>query len=203
MGRNWRTARELFRTPLRDSCESSTARVSSAYPPCRSARDAVAPHPAERTAPGATCVGVRTTDTSATALFEDGSEFEADVIVGCDGVRSIVRATQFGDEKARYTGHMCWRALVPVADFPLKHVSPDSSFWMGPNSHIVTYYVRGGDMVNIVAVKEHPDWVEESWTIPGSKQELLDAFRGWHPNIQELLRGRRRGQHLQMGPLRP
>lgn len=189
VGRNWRTARELFRTPLRDSCESLYgARFIHIH---RADLHEMLSRriPAERTTLGTTCVGVRTTDTSATALFEDGSEFEADVIVGCDGVRSIVRATQFGDEKARYTGHMCWRALVPVAAFPLKHVSPDSSFWMGPNSHIVTYYVRGGDMVNIVAVKEHPDWVEESWTIPSSKQELLDAFRGWHPNIQELLQG--------------
>jgi hypothetical protein len=49
---------------------------------------------------------------------------------------------------------MCWRALVPVERTPLPFVSPDASFWMGPKAHVVTYYVKGGAAVNIVAVNE-------------------------------------------------
>jgi salicylate hydroxylase len=51
---------------------------------------------------------------------------------------------------------------------------------------VVTYYVKGGAMVNIVAVNENHDWVEESWTIKSSRQELLDGFAGWNDNLIRL-----------------
>ena len=68
------------------------------------------------------------------------------------------------------------RALVPVDRYPLPFVSPTSAFWMGPKGHVVTYYVKGGSMVNIVAVNENSDWVEESWNVKSSQAELLGAF---------------------------
>ncbi|HYP71298.1 MAG TPA: FAD-dependent monooxygenase, partial [Variovorax sp.] len=69
---------------------------------------------------------------------------------------------------------------------PLPFVSPDASFWMGPKAHIVTYYVKGGAAVNIVAVNESADWVTESWTEPSTREELLAAYEGWHENIIRL-----------------
>ena len=131
------------------------------------------------------CVDVKQTGDSAVAIFEDGSEFEADLIVGADGVRSTVRSKLFGDDAPKFTGNMCFRAVVPV-DGDFDFVSPDSSFWLGPKSHIVTYYVRRGKAVNIVAVNETADWVEESWNAPSTREELLAAFAGWHPNIIKL-----------------
>jgi salicylate hydroxylase len=80
---------------------------------------------------------------------------------------------------------MCWRAVVPFDQQP-DFVSPDSSFWLGPRGHVVTYYVSGGKAVNIVAVLEHKDWVEESWNVRSTREELLAGFKGWHPNIQKL-----------------
>jgi salicylate hydroxylase len=40
--------------------------------------------------------------------------------------------------------------------------------------------------VNIVAVNETAEWVEESWNAPSTREELLAAFEGWHPNIVKL-----------------
>lgn len=77
---------------------------------------------------------------------------------------------------------------LPVEQHPLPFVSPDSSFWMGPQGHVVTYYVKGGSMVNIVAVNESATWVEESWTAKSTQAELLAGFEGWHPNLIELFR---------------
>jgi salicylate hydroxylase len=81
---------------------------------------------------------------------------------------------------------MCYRAVVPFPDRRPDFVSPDASFWMGPKGHVVTYYVRSGAAVNIVAVNETANWVEESWSTPSSRDELLEAFKGWHPNLIKL-----------------
>ncbi|WP_213881282.1 FAD-dependent monooxygenase [Pseudomonas sp. dw_358] len=188
VGRNWKTARELFRTPLKASCpELYGADFHHVHRADLHAVLASDIQPGQVTF-GAQCVGLRQQANSAVALFADGSEFEADLIVGADGVRSVIREQLWGEEAAHYTGHMCWRALVKVDQHPLPFVSPDSNFWMGPKGHVVTYYVKGGAMVNIVAVNESPAWVEESWNAKSTQQALLDGFKGWHPDLIELFR---------------
>ena len=54
----------------------------------------------------------------AVARFEDGSEVEADVIVGADGIHSAVRASLFGPDAPRFTGKICYRSVVPVEAVP-------------------------------------------------------------------------------------
>lgn len=188
VGRNWKTARELFRTPLKASCRqlygADFYHVHRADLHAALAEGIEAP----QAQLGKACVGLEQHSDSAVARFADGSQFEADLIVGADGVRSVIREALWGAEAANYTGHMCWRALVPVDTHPLPFVSPDSNFWMGPKGHVVTYYVKGGAAVNIVAVNESPAWVEESWNAKSTQAELLAGFEGWHPNLIELFR---------------
>jgi len=186
VGRNWDDARELFRTPLREVCP----RVFGAdfHHVHRADLHAILCQdiPADRVRFNVQCTGVTQHGDRAVAQFADGSSFEAELIVGADGIHSAVRDALWGRTDASFTGHMCWRALVPVAHHPLPYVSPDASFWMGPKAHIVTYYVKGGAAVNIVAVNESAEWVAESWTEPSTREELLGAYAGWHPNIIRL-----------------
>ena len=65
--------------------------------------------------------------------------------------------------------------------------TPTASNWHGPNGHVVTYYPKGGAVVNFVAVMETDIWTEESWTAPSSVAELLATFKGWHPRVLTLL----------------
>lgn len=187
VGRNWNDAREVFRTPLQQMCRDNFGadfhHVHRADLHAILCKDI----PAERVRFNTVCTGVTQDADSATVHFENGSTFEADIIVGADGIHSAVRDALWGKDKPSFTGHMCWRALVPVQQHPLPFVSPDASFWFGPKAHIVTYYVKGGAAVNIVAVNESEEWVAESWTEPSSREELLAAYRGWHQNIIDLL----------------
>jgi len=186
VGRNWRTARENFRTPLITECPKLYG--ADFYHIHRADLHAmlVSLVPEHAATLSTSCVSVRNEGNTAVATFDDGSEFEADVIVGADGIHSVVRNQMFGDEAPRFTGHMCYRAVVPFEDRRPDFVSPDASFWMGPKGHVVTYYVRSGAAVNIVAVNETADWVEESWNAPSSREELLKAFEGWHENLIKL-----------------
>jgi len=166
VGRNWDDARELFRTPLREVCPRLFG--ADFWHVHRADLHAILCEglPAERVRFNVSCTGVTQRGDRAVAHFNDGTEFEADLIVGADGIHSVVRDATWGRSDARFTGHMCWRALVPVAQHPLPFVSPDASFWMGP--------------------KAHPTWVAESWTEPSTREELLGAYEGWHENIVKL-----------------
>jgi salicylate hydroxylase len=186
VGRNWQTGAENFRTPLRDECPRlygaeffhiHRADLHSIL------LSLVSPDDVSLLSQ---CVSVSQTKQSAAAQFADGREFEADVIVGADGIQSTVRRTIAGDGAPRFTGNMCWRTVIPFDQPPFEMVSPDSSFWLGPNGHVVTYYISSGRAVNVVAIRETNAWVEESWNVPSSREELLAGFPNWHPKLLNL-----------------
>ena len=189
VGRDGITGHENFRTPLKDECPRlygaeffHVHRVDLH----RILTDLVRP---DAVTFSTSCVAVRQTAASAIATFADGTEYEADIIVGADGLHSVVRNTLFGKESPRFTGMMCWRAVVPVPDGQfLEFVSPDSSFWLGPHGHVVTYYVSGGRAVNLVAIRETDAWVEESWNVPSTREEMIAGFPDWHPHLQQLFK---------------
>ena len=186
IGRNWKTAREMWRTPLAEDCTRLYGAPFFHVHRADLHRILLERIDLGATTLGTACVDVGQNGNTAFATFADGREFEADVIIGADGIHSTVRKSLFGDEPARFTGNMCWRAVVPFDKPPFDYVTPDSSFWLGPNGHVVTYYVSGGAAVNIVAVLETKDWVQESWNASSSREELLAGYKGWHENLQKL-----------------
>src|SRR5690606_10705494 len=65
-----------------------------------------------------------------TALFENGATAQTGLLVGCDGIRSVVRSKLFGDEEPRFTGCVAWRGLVPMERLSPELVVPDSAVWI-------------------------------------------------------------------------
>lgn len=122
-----------------------------------------------------------------TLRLENGVNVQADLLIGADGVRSTIRSQISPSETPEFTGQVAWRGLIPTKDLPPGLIPPDATVWAGPGKHFVTYYVRGGDLVNFVAVEERTDWRGESWTEPGDKSALSAAFDGWRSEVTELI----------------
>jgi len=146
---------------------------------------------------GAHCVGAETVNGLAVARFSDGTEAEADVVVAADGIRSIIRAQNFGADAPRFTGMMAWRCMVPMDCMPTR-VGPGGSVtlvrgeyvgWIGPNGHVITYPIgRGGDALNIFGGHYTEEWIEESWSVPSSRDELIAAKAGWNHALLGMFR---------------
>jgi salicylate hydroxylase len=66
-------------------------------------------------------------------------------------------------------------------------VPPEATIWTGAGGHVVVYRIRGGDLVNIVAVRETRDWLEESWSLKAHAGELVEAFPGVHSDLRIIL----------------
>lgn len=127
------------------------------------------------------------TPESLTIQFDNGVTLEADLLIGADGIKSKVQACMLGHTPAEFTGQVAWRGVVKANNLPEGLIKPNANLWVGPGKHVVSYYLRGGDLVNFVAVQERNDWQKESWNEPGDINELREAFAGWHPEVTELL----------------
>jgi salicylate hydroxylase len=121
-------------------------------------------------------------------IFADGASVETDVLIGADGVHSVVRGTLFGASPATYSGICAFRALVPAAHAPPFARRPAHVIWVGPDHHLVHYPVSACEYVNLVAFAPAGDFTLESWTATATVDEFLAEFRGWDLRLVELIR---------------
>ena len=122
-----------------------------------------------------------------TVQFANGASAEGELLVACDGVRSTARAQLVERAEARFRGQVAWRALVPAAGLPERVTDRASVVWIGEDRHIVQYALRGGSLVNYVAIAAQQEWAEEGWNRPAPLEEVQDEFAGWHEDVQSLL----------------
>jgi len=114
----------------------------------------------------------------------------ADLVVGADGVRSVIRAFVTGGREPVYSGTSAYRGIVPVDRLPSLPDPQAIQFWMGENAHMLHYAIgRDGDAVNFFAVVEGPEcWPGgNSWVVPATLADAHRGFPSWHPAIAEML----------------
>lgn len=123
-----------------------------------------------------------------TLTFTNGVRHTADLVIGADGVHSIVRRALYGEDAPTYTGQMVWRALLNGRDIAPEVLEPSGHIqWLGPGCHLMAYYLRGTDVVNIVTQEDTDKWVEEGWSIPGDPDEMRASFPKPEPRLKTLL----------------
>lgn len=121
------------------------------------------------------------------AKLESGETLEGDLLIGADGIRSALRARLNGPEEPVFAGQVAWRGTIPAERLPPGLVAPEATVWAGPGRHLVTYYLRGGALVNFIAVEECAEWAAEGWSVPGDPERLRRGFRGWHAAVTGVL----------------
>jgi salicylate hydroxylase len=137
---------------------------------------------------GRRCIGVDVTGPRPVLRFADGGTMAADVVIGADGIHSLVRAALFGAAPAVYSGLCAFRALVPAELAPPFARRPAQTLWLGPDHHLVHYPVSAGRLVNLVAFAPAGDYTTESWTATATVGELLAEFDGWDDRLTALIR---------------
>ncbi|EAW07080.1 FAD binding domain protein, partial [Aspergillus clavatus NRRL 1] len=128
--------------------------------------------------------------------FCDGTTAEADLAVGCDGIKSRVRQKMFGEENpasyAHYTHKVAYRGLIPM-DAAVAALGQDRAFnqcmHMGPKAHVLNFPVAMHTMMNVVAFVHDPnDWsIEGKMDVPASRDEVVAAFTDWSPAVRGMI----------------
>ena len=135
--------------------------------------------------PGAAVARAAATAGRPIVELEGGERIAADLLVGADGGRSVIRPVIDGPGRARFTGQCAWRALVRPEERP----APRATVHLFPGRHVVTYPIRGGALLNLVAVAEREEWVDEGWDRADEPDRLREAFADAHPALRRTLEG--------------
>ncbi len=122
-----------------------------------------------------------------TLQFADGSGEEADIVIGADGLRSVVRDILFDTPAPTFSGHVAWRALIAGDRLGPRSTARTNVNHIGPGKNLVTYPVRGTNLVNMVALTRSDDWAEESWNAKASREDLAAMFAGWTDYVGEVI----------------
>jgi salicylate hydroxylase len=137
---------------------------------------------------GKRCVDLAVRDGDRPVLrFADGASVESDVVIGADGIHSVVRGMIAEASPAAYSGICAFRALVPAERAPAFARRNAQTLWIGPEHHLVHYPVSAGRLVNLVAFAPAGDYAVESWTATATVEEFLAEFEGWDPRLTELI----------------
>jgi len=122
--------------------------------------------------------------------FEDGERVKADVVIGADGVHSLIRDHVAGQENPRFTGRIAYRTTFPTSRLKNVDIGMSRTKWWGPDRHIVIYHTtaRRDEVYFVTSTPEKADWItKESWSIKGDLTELQEAFKDFHPDVRAVL----------------
>lgn len=138
---------------------------------------------------------------SYTLHFADGTSAAADVVVGCDGIKSAVRAHLGKVDHPIYSGQMVYRGYVSYDD-----LTPDTAALLrktvnfrGPRRHVLTLPIGNDESksarVGIIGFMTEPleSWKSESWLATAPVDDLEAHVKDWCPAVQEIIHGLRKG----------
>lgn len=134
---------------------------------------------------GASVEGVEADHGKVAAIASRDGEplpLEADILVGADGIRSTVRAQLGHSATPVFASRLAYRATIPSPH----EGEPVVRLYLGPDAHLVTYPVRGGNATNVVAVVKE-DRPVARWSEPGETSTVHAAFAAWADEVRALL----------------
>ncbi|UZX03104.1 NAD(P)-binding protein [Arthrobacter sp. CDRTa11] len=118
--------------------------------------------------------------------FASGVTETADLVVGADGIHSVVRAAVTEPTQPVASGSIAYRGLVR-ADRLRSWTPGIAQLWMGEGKHFLTYPVRSGELINYVGFVPSGERLRESWSAPGNVEALRADFAGWDDRVEGLL----------------
>ena len=184
--RKWDTGEVLFELPLGDIGER---KYGASYITVH--RHDLHAAILEKVAPGTIAFGRRLTDVKQDGnvvqlSFADGSEVEADIVIGADGVNSKVREAVVGPSQSRFTGAIAHRAIYPSVLLGGMQVRNCTKWW-GPNSHVLIYYIEQSRNEIYLVTSAKGEWRSQAPWEYCRREEVINAFAGFHPEVRAVI----------------
>lgn len=132
-------------------------------------------------------VGLDETSDAVRLTFENGVKVDADLVIGADGVRSMVRESLLGNEPPRFVGAVAQRAIFPTERLNGFKI-PDCTKWWGRDRHILPYFMTSRrDEIYVIGVVPASQWDSDAASLPCSREEMLESFADFHVDLRRVL----------------
>lgn len=122
-----------------------------------------------------------------TLTFENGASATVDLVIGADGIRSVVRQRLGLNAPATSEGVMAYRGMVPTEKLPWARRAQGLYLWMGAGRSFLCYPVSAGTMINMVAFVPTDRDSAESWSALGDLAALAAEYRGWDERVGQTI----------------
>lgn len=138
--------------------------------------------------PSFTISGVNTggPENDVTITNIQGESISGPILIGADGIWSTIRKHLVPRAIPAFTGATAFRTMMPIRNLPAPFAEPVVGLWLGANTHLVHYPVRGGEALNIVAVSESGQ-ASEGWNRWVDRRTVLSAFSQWCQPVLDLM----------------
>jgi salicylate hydroxylase len=136
---------------------------------------------------GHRCADLIEGDDGFTVIFENGARATSNLVIGADGIRSVVRRRLGFDTPATSEGVMAYRGMVPVEKLPWAKGAQGLYLWMGAGRSFLCYPVSAGKVINVVAFVPTDRDSAESWSARGDLSAFAVEYRGWDERVGQTI----------------
>jgi len=136
-------------------------------------------------------IGLEQKSNEVSLTFADGTTATADIVVGADGIHSVVREIIVGPDKPLHKGRIAYRAVFSSSLLEGRDLGLSRTKWWGIDRHIVIYYTTAtrSEIYFVTSVPEPAEWLtQESWSAKGDVRELCREYEGFHEDVMAVLR---------------
>jgi salicylate hydroxylase len=119
--------------------------------------------------------------------FANGTAAQADIVIGADGIRSVVQREIGLQSRPTSEGIMAYRGLIPAERLAWANELKDPALWLGSGRSFLLYPVAGGRLINMVAFVPTDTEAEESWSAPGDLEALAAEYAGWDKPVVDVI----------------
>jgi salicylate hydroxylase len=136
---------------------------------------------------GHRCLQLQEDSDGVRLAFANGAVAEADVVIGADGIRSVIQRQIGLESRPSSEGIMAYRGLIPAERLAWAGELRDPGLWIGSGRSFLLYPVAGGRLINMVAFVPTDTESEESWSAPGDLKALAAEYAGWDQPVQDTI----------------
>jgi salicylate hydroxylase len=136
---------------------------------------------------GHRCIGVSETEIGTRLTFANGAVHDADVVVGADGIHSMVQRAVGLVSRPTSEGIMAYRGLAQSERLSRAAGLRGLNMWMGAGRSLICFPVSQGRLITVVAFVPCSRDMEETWVAPGDVKALASEYEGWDAPAQEII----------------
>ncbi|KAJ5661998.1 uncharacterized protein N7477_009614 [Penicillium maclennaniae] len=136
-----------------------------------------------------------------TLHFEDGTTVDADIVIGCDGIKSRVRRELGFGDSPNYSGQVVYRGFVEYKDLPeeTSKLLRNVVNFRGPKRHVLCLPIGNPitktDRIGVIGFMSESleSWNSENWMARAEIETLHEHVKDWCPQVQDMIKALHKG----------